>query len=316
MQLFANQLLKLLKNYCYILLCYYGSLCLSGITYHNFSYNFLNYNQLIIRYLRYIKRNFLQLALLLVVWTCLGMMEVLTAQPAFFFSPPDGVIDIDQTFEVQLRATNFTEVGGLQFSLSWDHTKAEFLNISENFPTPGASFNLNNTSAGVLAGFWNDASTYSIPDTALIFTLTFKAKETGFINLDFIDDPTSTLIVYHIDDQVFEESIIYSSDGAVCIGNKTSTFVPDSDLLPVFYQNNPNPFHKNTYIPFELSNSELVTIKIFGLTGEEIYQYSNQFGEGFHRVRITSEVFPHSGTYMYQIATAATSITKKMILVR
>jgi len=266
--------------------------------------------------LHHIKGKFLQLATWLTVLGCSGAMDVLVAQPIFFFTAPEGVINIDETFEVRFRATNFTEVAGLQFSLSWDHEKAEFLGIDENFPTPEVSFNGNNTSNGVLAGFWNDASTYNVPDTALVFTLSFKAKEIGLIDLEFIDDPTTTLVVYHVNDQVFEVPITYSSDGAVCIGNKTSTFAPDSDLNPVFFQNNPNPFHKNTYIPFELSNSELVTIKIFGITGEEIYQYSNQFSEGFHRIRISSEVFPHTGTFMYQIATRNTSITKKMILVR
>jgi len=178
---------------------------------------------------------------------------------------PSETIEVDDVFEVSLRATNFVDVAGLQFSLNWDATIVEFQDITASFPTQSVSFNLNNASSGVIAGFWNDSFTYTEPDSTFLFTLTFKALAEGPLNLEFVNSPVTTLVIYHLDGQVFEVPIIYNGDGGVCVGIKTSTFATDFANSAVFYQNNPNPFSKNTYIPFELTNSELVTIKIFGL---------------------------------------------------
>ena len=271
---------------------------------------------MIIKVLQLIKFPLFRLSTILVMILLCGFSYESKAQPDFFFSGPTEEIVVDDEFEVSLFATNFVDVAGLQFSLEWDAEKVEFLNISPFFPTQSVSFNINNAASGVIAGFWNDTGVFTIPDTALVFTLSFRALEDGFLNLNFIDEPTTTLVIYELDGQVIEEPIIFSSDGDVCIGVKTSTFATDFEDSAIFYQNKPNPFSKNTYIPFELTNSELVTIKIFALTGEEIYQYSNRYNEGSHRIEINSEVFPSQGTYLYQISTAYTSTTKKMILAK
>ena len=253
---------------------------------------------------------------ILVVLVFCGFCCTVQAQPNFFFTSSAETIAVNDEFQVALRATNFVDVAGLQFSLNWDAEKVEFQDITASFPTQSVSFNTNNAASGVIAGFWNDSFTYTEPDSTILFVLSFKALADGPLNLEFVDSPVTTLVVYHADGQVFEVPIIYNGDGGACIGIKTSTFATDFKDSAVFYQNNPNPFSKTTYIPFELTNSELVTIKIFGLTGEEIYQYSNRYSEGTHRIKINSEVFPSLGTYMYQISTAVTSTTKKMILAK
>ncbi len=271
---------------------------------------------MIIKALHFIKSPLFRFDSILAVLLFCGFCGNLKAQPNFFFTGPTTTVVVDDVFEVSFRATNFVDVAGLQFSLGWDAEKVEFQNISPFFPTQSVSFNTNNAPNGVIAGFWNDTDVYTVPDTALVFVLTFRALAEGPLNLEFIDSPTATLIIYQLNGQVFEEPIIYDSDGGVCVGIKTSTFATDFENSAVFYQNNPNPFSKTTYIPFELTNSELVTIKIFGITGEEIYQYSNRYSEGTHRIKINSEVLPNPGAYMYQISTTATSTTKKMILAR
>lgn len=269
---------------------------------------------MITKALQFIKLPLFRFDSILVVLLFCSLCCNLEAQPNFFFTGPAQPIAVDEVFEVEFRATNFVDVAGLQFSLGWDANKVEFQNITPFFPTQSVSFNTNNTSSGVVAGFWNDTDVYTVPDTALVFVLTFKALADGPLNLEFIDSPTATLVVYQLDGQTFEQPIVYNSDGAVCVGIKTSTFATDFANSAIFYQNNPNPFSKTTYIPFELTNSELVTIKIFGITGDEIYQYSNRYNEGTHRIKINSEVFPNPGTYLYQISTTATSTTKKLIL--
>ncbi len=271
---------------------------------------------MIIRALQSLKLPFFRFDSILAVLLICGFCHSSQAQPTFFFTGPSSPVAVNDIFEVSFRATNFVDVAGLQFSLGWDAEKVEFQNIEPFFPTPTVSFNTNNSASGVIAGFWNDTDFYTVPDTALVFVLTFKALADGPLNLEFINSPTATLVIYRLDGQTFEEPIVIDTEEEVCVGIKTSIFATDFANSAVFYQNNPNPFSKTTYIPFELTNSELVTIRIFGITGEEIYQYSNRYSEGTHRVKIKSEVFPSPGAYMYQISTTATSTTKKMILAR
>ena len=271
---------------------------------------------MIIKALQFINLPLFRFDSVLVVFLFCCFGSNLKAQPNFFFTGPTATVAVDDVFEVAFRATNFVAVGGLQFSLNWDSTIVEFQNITPSFPTSSASFNTINASSGVVNGFWNDANVFTVPDTAQLFVVTFKGLTEGAVNLEFVNEPTATLVVYRLNEQVFEEPIIFGGDGGVCVGIKTNTFTSSLANSAVFYQNNPNPFTKTTYIPFKLTNSEFFTLKIFGITGEEIYQYSNRYDEGTHRIKINSEVFPNPGTYMYQVSTTSTSTIKKMILVR
>lgn len=311
-----NQLLKITKE-----LLLYFALLLWFVAplrrdYHNFFTKPLKFNELIIKALQLIKSPLFRFDSVLAVFLLCSFCCQVEAQPNFFFTSSAETVEVNDEFQVSLRATNFVDVAGLQFSLNWDAEKVEFQDITPSFPTQNASFNTNNASNGVIAGFWNDSFTYSEPDSTVLLVLTFRALADGPLNLEFVDSPVTTLVIYHLDGQVFEVPILYNGDGGACVGVKTSTFATDFEDSPVFYQNNPNPFSKTTYIPFELTNSELVTIKIFALTGEEIYQYSNRYSEGTHRIEINSEVFPNPGTYLYQITTTATSTIKKMILAK
>jgi hypothetical protein len=81
-------------------------------------------------------------------------------------------------------------------------------------------------------------------------------------------------------------------------------------------QNFPNPFNPSTNISFSLPKSETVTLDVVSSTGEYLQTIaSGFFSEGRHEVFFSSNLLP-SGIYLYQIKTGASSITKKMLLLK
>lgn len=97
-----------------------------------------------------------------------------------------------------------------------------------------------------------------------------------------------------------------------------------STEIPVgfsLYQNYPNPFNPNTEIKFEVPKSEFISIKIFDITGREVYNLVNMdMKAGTYRVNWTSinneGDFVSSGVYFYRLTAGDYVQSKKMILVR
>jgi len=79
-------------------------------------------------------------------------------------------------------------------------------------------------------------------------------------------------------------------------------------------QNYPNPFNPATSIRYSLPEAQIVTLKIFDLTGKAVDVLVNEFQTaGVHEVQWAAEGLP-SGIYFYQIQAGAFSGTKKLIL--
>ncbi|MBS1494921.1 MAG: T9SS type A sorting domain-containing protein [Bacteroidetes bacterium] len=93
--------------------------------------------------------------------------------------------------------------------------------------------------------------------------------------------------------------------------------------LPVKFnlsQNYPNPFNPTTKINYDLPFDSKVQIKIFDMTGREVYQLVNEsLTAGYYRAQFNGSAFA-SGTYFYQIVANGgnQSFTKtmKMVLVK
>jgi hypothetical protein len=87
-------------------------------------------------------------------------------------------------------------------------------------------------------------------------------------------------------------------------------------------QNYPNPFNPSTTIQYTLSSQERagvrshVTLKVYDVLGREVATLVNQTMEaGAHTVQWDASASP-SGVYFYRLKTSASTITKKMLLIR
>jgi hypothetical protein len=113
-------------------------------------------------------------------------------------------------------------------------------------------------------------------------------------------------------------SNIYKGSPLVSVGPEPRELPERVELM----QNYPNPFNPSTAILYSLSSQERdgvrshVTLKVYDVLGREVATLVNQTMEaGTHTVQWDASTSP-SGVYFYRLETSASTITKKMLLVR
>lgn len=81
--------------------------------------------------------------------------------------------------------------------------------------------------------------------------------------------------------------------------------------------NYPNPFNPDTNIPFELAETEEVTIRVYDVLGREVATLlqNEQLGAGTHQVTFDGSNLS-SGTYIIRMETSTKSFTSQMMLVK
>jgi hypothetical protein len=81
-------------------------------------------------------------------------------------------------------------------------------------------------------------------------------------------------------------------------------------------QNYPNPFNPTTSISFALPRRERLSLKVFDVLGREVSTLLEGIYEaGSHDVTWHAHNLP-SGTYFYRLQTSASSVTRKLMLLR
>ncbi len=113
---------------------------------------------------------------------------------------------------------------------------------------------------------------------------------------------------------------IYTKEGnGIAINNiKLETGNRDHNPTDKFelYQNVPNPFNATTIIGFNLPAADVVTLKIFDVTGKMVYQNKGQFSKGYNTFNIDANALNLNGVMYYQIDTETDSATRKMIVIK
>jgi hypothetical protein len=85
---------------------------------------------------------------------------------------------------------------------------------------------------------------------------------------------------------------------------------------PFLMQNYPNPFNPVTTINYQISETSLVTLKIYDTLGREITTLVNkQLSPGNYSVKFNGSSLP-SGLYLYKLTTANYTSTRKLILLK
>jgi len=80
-------------------------------------------------------------------------------------------------------------------------------------------------------------------------------------------------------------------------------------------QNYPNPFNPSTKISFELAAAEIVSLKIYDMSGREVTKLiNNQLSAGYHTVEFKNNLA--SGVYYYTLVAGNFRETKRMTVIR
>ena len=85
----------------------------------------------------------------------------------------------------------------------------------------------------------------------------------------------------------------------------------------VLLQNYPNPFNPMTKIRFSLPAAQLVSLKVFDLTGRELATLLHERkAAGSHEIAFDASRVSASGVYFYQLSAGGFKQTRKMILMQ
>jgi hypothetical protein len=82
------------------------------------------------------------------------------------------------------------------------------------------------------------------------------------------------------------------------------------------YQNIPNPFNAGTVIGFNLPATDEVTLRVFDLTGKQVFEQKAIFNKGYNTFILDASNIQASGALYYQISTSTDTASKKMIIIK
>ncbi len=228
----------------------------------------------------------------------------------------DGMtVESGQTIDVPVRVNGFTDVIAMQFSVRWDPTVLEFIEIKD-FDLPSSSgdlnFNTNNSFNGILTFLWFDQSAEGIdkPGDAIIFNLSFLV----------IGQPGDTTTVAIANDPALIEVVDINGEMSYTIDNGLVTIedpnhvemVAAASVRGELFQNQPNPFSLQTRIDFDIWENSGFEFRIFNNFGQILYEFQNKSGTGTYNLTIDRSLFPTTGIYYYALQTDTGSVVKKL----
>ncbi|MBL7797096.1 MAG: hypothetical protein JNJ90_11435 [Saprospiraceae bacterium] len=117
------------------------------------------------------------------VHTVRGTLNItdFSANPPITFSvsPTPQTVASGQTVTVDIRVSDFTDMAGYQFSMSWDPAVLQFQSVTPGQPdmSAGGNFNTGNSAGGVLSHlfFVSNPNALTLPDGSALFSLHFLA---------------------------------------------------------------------------------------------------------------------------------------------
>lgn len=207
-----------------------------------------------------------------------------------------------EPFEVDFKAKDFKNIEGYQFTLGFDNSKIEFVDIDTKLEGLMASnFGLTKIDEGVITTSWNTNKGISVDDNGVLFTLTFHANVA--VNTDelFTINSRYTTSEAYGNNDILDVVLEYN-------GNEVANGFE-------LYQNTPNPFRVNTNINFNLPQAEEITLKIFDVSGRILKLIKVDAAKGFNSIPIDRKDITSTGVLYYQLETSTITATKKMILV-
>ncbi len=223
----------------------------------------------------------------------------------------DQDIEEGKTYEVSFRSSQFIEMVGYQFSLNFDTDLLEYQGLRADGLTnlSAANFGLSKLGEGVITTSWHNKSAVTIMDETDLFTLRFTAKSNGLLSEALRISSEYTLAEAY--GKLAETNAIELLK--VDLRFDGTALAADRYIL---HQNNPNPFHDQTLIGFNLPEASTATLNIYNVKGELVKAVSGDFEKGYHSIEIDRSDLGVTGLFYYRLVTPKWNQTKKMTLIK
>ncbi len=208
-----------------------------------------------------------------------------------------------ESISVPLQATKELLIAGIQFTLKYDMTNVEFVNVQSEMEGFGEDHYAVYDQEGLLTLSWHSESLANIQSGEDLITLQFKALTKG--NTKDIDlEINSSITRSEAYTQSLEILNIELQEGA-----------ETSDIREfMVYQNTPNPFSSETAIEFYTEKpAKDVVLSVFDVNGHLIYSEVSDYNKGSHKIVLSNEMLKTSGLLYYRIQVGNQQKTMSMI---
>ncbi|MFK7937569.1 MAG: cohesin domain-containing protein, partial [Saprospiraceae bacterium] len=213
------------------------------------------------------------------------------------------LVQAGEEVTVTLRANEMTQLLGYQFTIDFETTNLEFIDV-ENADLAGiskANFGFTSVAEGIITTNFAQANTATLNEKDGLFTLKFRALQTAQLS-DILQVNSR-----QIDAEAYDENLELL-DVQLTFDNQIQ------ENTYALYQNQPNPFSTQTTVDFYLPTATNAILRIYDINGRLLKVYSSDFVAGKNSFQINKADINRNGTLYYQLQTAEYTATRKMIL--
>ncbi|PHI18810.1 hypothetical protein CEQ90_16275 [Lewinellaceae bacterium SD302] len=244
---------------------------------------------------------------------CLLCSGSLSAQDDVRFYVENVESTIDEDIALNVRVENFSDIGGVQFSLEWDADDLEFNGLTNLAlgASEQSSFNLSQVSEGRLGYLHFDMSLsgYNLEDGDILFTLILDVEgpNNSIFDVNFSSTPVGQ-VVANTDNNSLPADY---DDGTVTVGTPSKVAVLTTEDLR--FVASPNPFQDKTTLRITELGTGLATLKAYSTTGKEIFVRTIELTGREQFVSVGADELPTAGVYIFKIETNGGIFSRKVI---
>jgi len=217
-----------------------------------------------------------------------------------------------EEFAVNVKATNFEDLVGVQLSIHWDREKLDYLGLDNIFldGTPESNFNRTQLDSGRLGYLIVDPTLngFGTEDTVLLFTVIMKPTSiaTMTTEIDFGDAP----VRFSAMDNDNNRLDCNKDAGTIMLENPNGlvSFAEDPRFTV-----SPNPFAGQLLVTSSLNYSGSAVLEILDISGRLIKSEKVRVPAGRFTIALPGTDFPEAGAYIVRLATDREQLHRKVI---
>lgn len=217
-----------------------------------------------------------------------------------------------ETYRVDFKTNEFLNIFGYQFTLDFDETALELIDI-----LPGELENLNENNfglamldEGIITSSWDNTKNTLHNNGTTLFSLTFLATtNTTLSDLLKITSEYTPAEAYQANQNDGDQTL------AVNLNFTEGKGMENHEKFMV-YQNKPNPFKDETAIAWEMPEAGWVKLTITDFSGKVLKVITNDYPIGYNEVKLTkTELGSNSQMMFFKLETACATETRKMVMI-
>jgi PKD repeat protein len=222
----------------------------------------------------------------------------------FLLQTEDQYLEKGTTATISMSSDQLSEVLGFQFTMKVDPNHFEMtrlIPVSNQFTDD--HFGLKYTNRGYLMCSWHKEKPDKKVEPGSLFQLEIKAHRSGWLSQ-----------ILEVNSN-FLQAEAYDNKGNH-LNFDLHFLKPQSDIAQLeLFQNQPNPFHRETIIQYQLPFQSPVELKVFDQMGKLIFRKNLEGKKGINTINLNRNDLSGGGLYYYQLQSKFGKEIKKMLVV-